>query len=118
MVFLCFDVGLTGLIMVWVIKLFITVIWLRRPLCLGLKEFKAKKEHKPANQLNHMRSSLVHKLGTLTTTLRNRGRLGQGFRFRRGNRSLNSAASQTDDDFFFAKNLVLLQSRYGIPRPP
>ena len=35
--------------------------------------------------------------------------LGQGFRFRRGKRSLSSAASQTDDDFFFAKNFVMLQ---------
>ena len=31
---------------------------------------------------------------------------------------LSSAASQTDDDFFFAKNFVLLQSCYGIQRPP
>ena len=37
----------------------------------------------------------------------------QGFRFRRGKRSLGSAASQTDDDFFFAKKFVLLQSCYG-----
>ena len=34
--------------------------------------------------------------------------------FRRGTRSLSSAASQTDDDFFFAKNFVLLQNCYGI----
>ena len=53
-----------------------------------------------------------------TTTLRNRRRLGQGFRFRRGKRSLSSAASQTDDVFFFTKNFVLLQSCYGIQRPP
>ena len=44
---------------------------------------------------------------------RNRGILGQGFHFRRGKRSLSSAASQTDNDFFFAKNFVLLQSCYG-----
>ena len=49
---------------------------------------------------------------------RNRGRLGQGFHFRQGKRSLSSAASQTDNNFFFAKNFVLLQSCYGIPRPP
>ena len=30
--------------------------------------------------------------------------------FSAGKRSLSSAASQTDDDFFFAKNFVLLQS--------
>ena len=34
--------------------------------------------------------------------------------FRRGTRSLSSAASQADDDFFFAKNFVLLQNCYGI----
>ena len=49
---------------------------------------------------------------------RNRGRLGQGFHFRQGKWSLSSAASQTDNNFFFAKNFVLLQSCYGIPRPP
>ena len=62
---------------------------------------------------------IATKLGTLfnkasttkrTTTIPNRGRLAQGFRFRRGKRSLSSAGSQTDDDFFFAKNFVLLQS--------
>ena len=36
----------------------------------------------------------------------------------RGKRSLSSAASQPEDDFFFAKNFVLLQSCYGIQRPP
>ena len=41
-------------------------------------------------------------------------RLGQGFCFWWGKRSLSSAASQTDDDFFFAKNSVFLQSCYGI----
>ena len=30
----------------------------------------------------------------------------------------SSATSQTEDDFFFAKNFVLLQSCYGIQRPP
>ena len=49
-------------------------------------------------------------------TLRTRGRLGQGFRFRRGKRSLKSGASQTDNKFFFAKKFVLLQSCYGIPK--
>ena len=40
--------------------------------------------------------------------LRNRGRLGRGFRsFFGGKRSLSGAASQTDDDFFFAKKFVL-----------
>ena len=47
---------------------------------------------------------------------RNRGILGQGFHFRRGKRSLSSAASQRDNDFFFAKNFVLLQSCYGRKR--
>ena len=51
-----------------------------------------------------------------TTTLRNRGRLVQGFHFRREKQSLSSATSHTDDDF--AKNFVLLQSCYGIQRPP
>ena len=37
--------------------------------------------------------------------------------FSAGKRSLSSAASQTDDDFFFAKNFVLLQFCYGIQRP-
>ena len=36
----------------------------------------------------------------------------------RGKRSLSSAASQPEDDFFFTKNFVLLQSCYGIQRPP
>ena len=49
---------------------------------------------------------------------RNQGRLRQGFHFRWEKRSLSSAASQTDNDFFFAKNFVVLQSCYGIPRPP
>ena len=53
----------------------------------------------------------------MTTTLRNRGRLGQGFSFSAGKRSLSSA-SQTDDDFFFAKTFFLLQSFYGIQIPP
>ena len=44
---------------------------------------------------------------------RNRGILGQGFHFRWGKRSLSSAASQAENDFFFAKNFVLLQSCYG-----
>ena len=38
--------------------------------------------------------------------------------FSAGKRSLSSAASQIDDDFFFGKNFVLLQSCYGIQRPP
>ena len=38
--------------------------------------------------------------------------------FQWGKRSLSSAASQTDGDFFFAKEFVLLQSCYGIQRPP
>ena len=53
----------------------------------------------------------------MTTTLRNRGRLGQGFSFSAGKRSLSSA-SQTDDNVFFAKTFVLLQSCYGIQIPP
>ena len=44
-------------------------------------------------------------------------KLGQGFCFRQGTWSLSSAASQTDNAFFFAKNFVLLQSCYGIQRP-
>ena len=50
-------------------------------------------------------------------TLRNRGRLGQGFSFSAGKRSLSSA-SETDDDVLFAKKFVLLQSCYGIQIPP
>ena len=53
----------------------------------------------------------------MTTTLRSRGRLGQGFSFLAGKRSLSSA-SQTDDDVFFAKTFVLLRSCYGIQIPP
>ena len=40
------------------------------------------------------------------------------FLFWRGKRSLSGAASQTDDDFFFSKKFVLVQSCYGIQRPP
>ena len=50
--------------------------------------------------------------------LRKRGRVGQGLRFRLGKRSLSSPASQKDDDFFFSKKFVLLQSCYGIQGPP
>ena len=60
-----------------------------------------------------LQERIVMYIRRVTTTLRNRGRLGQGFSFSAGKRSLSSA-SQTDDDVFFAKTFFLLQSVYGI----
>ena len=64
-----------------------------------------------------LQERIVMYIRRVTTTLRNRGRLGQGFSFSAGKRSLSSA-SQTDDDVFFAKTFFLLQSVYGIQIPP
>ena len=50
--------------------------------------------------------------------LRNRGRLGQGVRFRRGKRSLSSAGFPDRRRVFFAKNFVLLwHSKTPVNRP-
>ena len=58
---------------------------------------------------------LKHRQRNMMTTFQNQ--TGEGFCFRWGTWSLSSAASQTDNAFFFAKNFVLLQSCYGIQRP-
>ena len=61
-----------------------------------------------------VKSVLDFLIGTLSIDDASQPRLTVSPCFRRGTRSLSSAASQTDDGFFFAKNFVLLQNCYGI----